>query len=415
MDTVRTWLEDCQQYKRLYGLRRMQAVLAALGNPQDRLTTIHVTGTNGKGSTIAMISTLLQSHDYQVGAFVSPHLIDVTDRFLMNGRPMSETDFQTVGQHVRQVSDSLSSEWGHLSFFEAVTAMAFVYFAQEKVDVALIEVGIGGLLDTTNVIQSAVSVITSIGMDHQDMLGETEEAITIQKTGIIKPHQPVVLGKVSHEVREIATIVASAYESTLLAQGQDFMIETTESGLRFKSEQGMLLIPRLGLMGTYQVDNAAVALQTFLVFMEEQDRTWSQERIQQALATTQWAGRMEVMQEEPLIVLDGAHNLHAMRRFVETVRHQQGQGQQTILFAALRRKDYHQMLDYLHEQLPDARIVVTTFAFPGAITASDVSDEIFVDDATSFIDAYRAVASDSEQLWITGSLYFLSEIRKNFR
>ena len=181
MQTVREWILDRMKYKRKYGLERMRVLMSLLGNPQEDYPIIHVTGTNGKGSTIAMLSSLFVHHGQRVGAFVSPHLIDYTDRFLMNGNVMPEEDFEMVGNLVQQAETTLIDEYEPLSFFEIMTAMALVYFSRKKVEVALLEVGIGGLLDTTNIVHSTMSVITSIGMDHEEMLGNTLEEIAIQK------------------------------------------------------------------------------------------------------------------------------------------------------------------------------------------------------------------------------------------
>lgn len=413
MQAIREWIEDSQQYKRKHGLRRMELLLELLNNPQKKVSMIHVTGTNGKGSTIAMLMSLFKHHQFRVGAFVSPHLIDYTDRFLLNGEAMTSDIFESIAVQVQQAEQQLVNQYGHLSFFEVMTAIAFVYFAQEMVDVALIEVGIGGLLDTTNVIHSDVSVITSVGLDHQEMLGDSEEAIAIQKTGIIKPHQVVVLGKVAPLVQEVTKIVADTYESKLLIAEENFDLRITkEQEYQFTNQAVVVRFPKLGLAGGYQVDNAAVALQAFLSWMEMQQQLWANEAIQQAMAVVTWPGRMEIMSEQPLIFLDGAHNLHAMKRLVENVRLKQQDSPQTILFSALKRKQYLEMLAYLHQELPNVKIRVTQFDFPGSIEKDDVSNETFIANYREFITHFKQSGELNEQLWVTGSLYFLSEVRQ---
>ena len=417
MRTVREWILDRMKYKRKYGLERMRAVMYLLGNPQDDYPIIHVTGTNGKGSTIAMLSSLFVHHGQKVGAFVSPHLIDYTDRFLMNGNVMPEEDFEIVGNLVQQAEATLIDEYEPLSFFEIMTAMALVYFSRKKVEIALLEVGIGGLLDTTNIIHSTMSVITSIGMDHEEMLGNTLEEIAIQKTGIFKQNQVVVLGKLPTEALKVAEVVGKAYNCDIHQFEREFNIEPFEKGLVFTNTDTQIHIPLLNLKGNYQLENAAVALECFLRFEEKFQFPIELSAIQESFQTVTWSGRMEVVHQSPTVILDGAHNIHALKRFVETVKqHGELEAQQTILFSALKRKHYIEMVDYLRKELPKARLVITTFDYVGAIEKTDypISEVEFVEDAYPFIEEYVTQASSKETLWITGSLYFISFIRKFF-
>ena len=417
MQNVRQWILDRMQYKRKYGLERMKKLMEVLGNPQDDYPIIHVTGTNGKGSTIAMLSSLLVHHGQEVGAFVSPHLIDYTDRFLINGYVMSEEDFEIVGNLVYQAEATLIDEYEPLSFFEIMTAMAFVYFSKKKVAVALLEVGIGGLLDTTNIVTSIISVITSIGLDHEEMLGNTLEEIAIQKTGIFKQNQAVVLGNLPTEALQVAEVVGKAYNCDLHTFEREFKIEPFEDGFIFTNADTRIHISYLNLKGKYQLENAAVALECFLRFEKKFQLPIELSAIQESFQTVTWPGRMEVVHQSPTVILDGAHNIHALKRFVETVKqHGELEAQQTILFSALKRKHYKEMVDYLRKELPEARLVVTTFDYAGAIERTDYpSSEIeFVENTQQFIENYINKRSDQETLWITGSLYFISFIRKFF-
>lgn len=417
MQTVREWILNRMKYKRKYGLDRMKVLMSLLGNPQEDYPIIHVTGTNGKGSTIAMLSSLFVHHGQKVGAFVSPHLIDYTDRFLINGNVMPEEDFEIVGKLVQQAEATLIDEYEPLSFFEIMTAMALVYFSRKKVEVALLEVGIGGLLDTTNIVHSTMSVITSIGMDHEEMLGNTLEEIAIQKTGIFKQNQAVVLGNLPTEALQVAEVVGKAYNCDLHTFEREFKIEPYEMGLVFNNSDFQIHIPRLNLKGKYQLENAAVALECFLRFEKKFQFPIELSAIQESFQTVTWPGRMEVVHQSPTVILDGAHNIHALKRFVETVK-QYGEleAQHTIIFSALKRKHYIEMVDYLRKELPEARLVVTTFEYTGAIEKTDYpSSEIeFVENAQQFIENYINNRSDQETLWITGSLYFISFIRKFF-
>ena len=417
MQTVREWILDRMKYKRKYGLDRMRVLMSLLGNPQEDYLIIHVTGTNGKGSTIAMLSSLFVHHGQKVGAFVSPHLIDYTDRFLINGNVMSEEDFEIVGNLVQQVEATLIDEYEPLSFFEIMTAMALVYFSRKKVEVALLEVGIGGLLDTTNIVHSTMSVITSIGMDHEEMLGNTLEEIAIQKTGIFKRNQAVILGNLPTEALQIAEVVGKAYNCDLHTFEREFKIEPFEDGFIFTNADTRIHISYLNLKGKYQLENAAIALECFLRFEKKFQLPIELSAIQESFQTVTWPGRMEVVHQSPTVILDGAHNIHALKRFVETVKqHGELEAQHTILFSALKRKHYIEMVDYLRKELPEARLVVTTFKYTGAIEKTDYpSSEIeFVENAQQFIENYINKTSDQEILWITGSLYFISFVRKIF-
>ena len=417
MQTVREWILDRMKYKRKYGLERMRVLMSLLENPQDDYPIIHVTGTNGKGSTIAMLSSLFVYQGQKVGAFVSPHLIDYTDRFLIDGNVMSEEDFEIVGELVRQAEVTLIDEYEPLSFFEIMTAMALVYFSRKKVEVALLEVGIGGLLDITNIVNSTISVITSIGMDHEEMLGNTLEEITIQKTGIFKQNQVVILGNLPTEALQVAEVVGEAYNCDLHTFEREFKIELVEDGFIFTNADTQIHIPYLNLKGKYQLENAAVALECFLRFEKKFQLPIELSAIQESFQTVTWPGRMEVVHQSPTVILDGAHNIHALKRFVETVKqHRELEAQHMILFSALKRKHYIEMVDYLRKELPEARLVVTTFEYTGAIGKTDyLSSEIeFVENAQQFIENYINKRSDQETLWITGSLYFISFVRKIF-
>ena len=417
MQTVREWILDRMKYKRKYGLDRMRVLMSLLGNPQEDYPIIHVTGTNGKGSTIAMLSSLFVHHGQKVGAFVSPHLIDYTDRFLINGNVIPEEDFEIVGNLVQQAEVKLIDEYEPLSFFEIMTAMALVYFSRKKVEVALLEVGIGGLLDTTNIVHSTMSVITSIGMDHEEMLGNTLEEIAIQKTGIFKPNQEVVLGNLPTDALQVAEVVGKAYNCDIHQFEREFNIEPFEDGFIFTNSDTRIHIPHLNLKGKYQLENAAVALECFLRFEKKFQLPIELSAIQESFQTVTWPGRMEVVHQSPTVILDGAHNIHALKRFVETVKqHGELESQYTILFSALKRKHYIEMVDYLRKELPEARLVVTTFEYAGAIEKTDYpSSEIeFVENAQQFIENYINKTSDEETLWITGSLYFISFVRKIF-
>ena len=249
------------------------------------------------------------------------------------------------------------------------------------------------------------------------MLGNTLEEIAIQKTGIFKQNQEVVLGKLPTEALQVAEVVGKAYNCDIHQFEREFKIEPFEEGFIFTNSDTRIHIPYLNLKGNYQLENAAVALECFLRFEKKFQLSIELSAIQESFQTVTWPGRMEVVHQSPTVILDGAHNIHALKRFVETVKqHGELEAQHTILFSALKRKHYIEMVDYLRKELPEARLVVTTFEYTGAIEKTDYpSSEIeFVENAQQFIENYINKTSDQEILWITGSLYFISFVRKIF-
>ena len=201
MNEIEEWLNSRIGLNFRSGLGRMQQAVALLGNPERSYPTIHVTGTNGKGSTIAFMRRLFAEHGRKTGSFTSPHMISIHDRICINGQPIASADFIRLGQQVQKMEQELLKSHDQLSYFEILTLIAFLYFKEQAVDLALIEVGIGGLLDTTNVIRGDIAVISSVGLDHQETLGRSLTAITEQKAGIFKSGRPAVIGPLPEEAR----------------------------------------------------------------------------------------------------------------------------------------------------------------------------------------------------------------------
>ena len=411
---IQEWLKKSESIPRKHGLYRMEAILSALGNPERGLKSIHIAGTNGKGSTAAMVTAFAKAHGLRVGTFTSPHMDSIRERIQLDGVPLEEEPFWQAASVVREVERCLFEEWGAFNYFEILTAMMFVVFQQEAVDLAIIEVGIGGLLDNTNVGHPLVSVITTIGLDHQDLLGSTLEEIAAQKAGIIKSGQQVVVGPVTRECMDVIREIASEKGATVQAFGEDFsLVEDSYQDIE-------LTIPleQLALKGTFQKENATVAIRAFRSWMEATGRSVQPECIEAALRVVSWPGRMEVLQATPLVIIDGAHNLPAIERLVQNMTIRVGK-KQTLLFSALTRKDSQQMLLRLQEALPDVNIILTSF-HPSrgmSIARSDVEaylDSPQVSYEESFedvIDRFASSTDDKSELCVTGSLYFIAEVR----
>ena len=406
MFEVEKWLHSRIGLNFRSGLGRMQRAVDLLGNPEQTYPIIHVTGTNGKGSTIAFMRELFVSHGKKVGTFTSPHIVSIHDRICINGEPISDVDFIRLAEQVKAMEQRLLETHDQLSFFELLTLIALLYFKEQGVDLVLLEVGIGGLLDTTNVVTGEIAVITSIGLDHQETLGNSLAEIAEQKAGIFKSGKSAVIANLAQEAQLVCQRTATDLGVSLYQADQDFSFKDGH----FSSSIANLNQLKLGLEGSYQEENAALALQAFLLFMAQRDEKVNQEAVRAALQATTWAGRLEVITEH--IYLDGAHNLPALERLVEFIQEKIQQGYQPqILFGALKRKDYSGMLTYLTEHLPDTALYVTSFDYQGSLEEQDFGDYTSIASYREFIDTFEASAGEKDLLFVTGSLYFISEVR----
>ena len=409
MFEVEKWLHSRIGLNFRSGLGRMQRAVDLLGNPEETYPIIHVTGTNGKGSTIAFMRELFVSHGKKVGTFTSPHIVSIHDRICINGEPISDDDFISLAEQVKTMEQRLLETHDQLSFFELLTLIALLYFKEQEVDLVLLEVGIGGLLDTTNVVTGEIAIITSIGLDHQETLGDSLVAIAEQKAGIFKPGKSAVIANLTSEAQLVCQKTATDLGVTLYQADQDFSFRNGN----FSSSLAEFNHLILGLEGAYQEENAALALQAFLLFMAQRDEKVNQEAVRAALQATTWAGRLEAVTEH--IYLDGAHNLPALERLVEFIQEKIQQGYQPhILFGALKRKDYSGMLTYLTEHLPDVALYVTSFDYQGSLEEQDFGDYTSIASYRDFIDNFESSAGEQDLLFVTGSLYFISEVRACF-
>lgn len=404
MNQIEEWMNSRIGLNFRSGLGRMQQAVKLLGAPHEAVPMIHVTGTNGKGSTIAFMRQLFQQHGLKVGTFTSPHIVSMHDRICINGQPISDQDLIRLGQSIQAMESQLLETHDQLSYFEIITLLAFLYFHEQKVDLALIEVGIGGLLDTTNVITGEVAVITSVGLDHQETLGGSLEAIARQKAGIFKAGKPAVIGPLAKEAEQVCIEKAQAIGCPLARYGEDFQLV---KGV-FQGAQHRFDSLKIGLNGAYQEENATVALEAFLLFMEQRGLAVDENGVREALQATSWPGRLENFSQG--IYLDGAHNPHAIHRLVEYARTFSDK-RVKILFGALKRKDYQGMLEIFASDLPEADLTVTTFAYGEVVQEADGLDYPYVADFRDYLQDFYSRQDGQEVLFVTGSLYFISEVR----
>ena len=401
MNEIEKWLNGRIGLNFRSGLERMQIAVDLLGNPEGAYPVIHVTGTNGKGSTIAFMRNLFADQGKKVASFTSPHMISVHDRICINGFPISDADFVRLGRQIQEMERELIKTHDQLSYFEILTLLAFLYFREEQVDLALIEVGIGGLLDTTNVLDGQVAVVTSVGLDHQETLGQTLTAIAEQKAGIFKNGCSAVIGPLPEAARQVCEQRAASLD-----------LAFSFSDGSFKNQDLLLSHVTLGLQGAYQEENAALALQAFLLFMKQMGWEIDFSLLPSSLRKTHWAGRLEEI--SPNIYLDGAHNLPALARLVEFIKGQKGKTC-SLLFGALKRKDYSGMLAYLQEALPEVQVTVTSFDYGESVGQAEAADFDYVADYRAFIENFKQEQTADQVLFVTGSLYFIAEVRAYFQ
>ena len=329
-------------------LERIAYLCDALGSPQLSYPTIHITGTNGKTSTSRMIDAILYQLGYRTGRFTSPHLESILERISINGEPISAEAMVATYDDIALYLEMVDSRMSHpLSFFEAITAMAFVAFAEYPVDVAVIEVGMGGEWDATNVVNAAVNVITPIGFDHMEYLGSTLEAIAGTKSGIIKANSITVLAAQEVEAAQVLINKCVSMESAPLREGIEFSIARREIALggQLISIEGVnarydeLFLP---LHGEHQAHNAAVAVAAVEAFSGE--KALDIEVLREAFSLIRSPGRLEVLRRNPTVIIDAAHNPHGMATLVKTLEHEFDFTKRIALFAPMGDKDIEGML-----------------------------------------------------------------------
>ena len=419
-----SWLATYRSSEPHFGLERMEAILALRGNPHLVCPVIHLAGTNGKGSTLAHLRSLLEVRGLRVGVFSSPYLVTFNEQIGINGVPISDKDLEDYLALYRDLLERNSSDQTLLGLteFELITAMAFDYFAAEKPDVVIMEVGMGGRLDSTNVCQPILTAITTIGLDHVALLGPDVASIAREKAGIIKEKIPVLLGRIELEAQEVIVQEAHRLSAPVEVLGQDFLVCYQESLVdgevfTYQSQNRSEVQLKTGLLGLYQVDNAGLALALCDAFFQERGLSLlSQDEIIQAWSQVQWPGRLEIISTQPLIILDGAHNPHAVSPLIETLQERYAQLDKQVLFTCIQTKAIEEMLD-LWLELEGSQLTLTTFKDPRAYSVKEtqeiaLSKGLPYQEWKLFLTNYiEKESKQSDLLLVTGSLYFLAQVR----
>lgn len=417
------WIANYRTDQPHFGLERMVELLALRGNPHLKLKVLHIGGTNGKGSTIAFLKKMLEKLGLRVGVFSSPYLIHYTDQISINGESISESRLEALMADYQSLleGEAVANLQGTTEF-EIITALAYDYFASEQVDVAIMEVGMGGLLDSTNVCQPILTGITTIGLDHVALLGDTLEAIAEQKAGIIKQGMPLVTGRIAPEALTVIDRIAEEKDAPRLAYGTDYQVRHQESVVTGEVfdytsavRQGCF---QTSLLGLYQIENAGMAIALLDTFCQEDGRELaSNDFLGQALEETSWPGRLEIVSRDPLMILDGAHNPHAIKALLVTLQERFADHHKEILFTCIKTKALEDMLDLLGA-MPDTELTLTHFADSRATDESVLKEaakarNLSYQDWHDFLEQNLTDKKEEKQTVriVTGSLYFLSQVR----
>jgi dihydrofolate synthase/folylpolyglutamate synthase len=419
------YLYALQKHGIKLALSNSATLMALMGDPHRKFRSVHVAGTNGKGSTSAFIASMLQAAGYRVGLYTSPHLVSFTERIRINNVLITEAKVVELAGRVRDVARKATSPDGTCSlnptFFEVTTAMAFTYFADEGVDLVVIEVGMGGRLDSTNVITPLVSVITNIELEHTEFLGTALTQIAGEKAGIIKQGVPVVTGATQREVITVIEQEAAAQQAAVYRLSRDFLPGPVAAQrgqvFDYRGIKSSYENVRINMLGRYQVDNACLALAS-IECLRNTGVIVDEAAVRRGLEQVRWEGRLELVARKPDIYLDGAHNPASAQKLAATVREMRpAYGRTILIIGILGDKDYEGIMSAL-VPLAD-HVVVTKPQYSRAMDVRSLASEIqkrhgSVETAETVREAIAAAgkaASRDDLVLITGSLYVVGDAR----
>jgi dihydrofolate synthase/folylpolyglutamate synthase len=393
-------------------LDRMDGALSLFDHPEKSFPSFHIAGTNGKGSTAAMLHCILSRSGYQVGLYTSPHLVSFTERIKVGDEEISPDEVVALADEVRERTAKADIA---LTFFEFVTIMAFIYFARRRIGVGVIEVGLGGRLDATNLVNPVVSLISTISKDHEAYLGSDLLSIAREKAGIIKRGIPVVCGALPAEVAALLKNLAAERCAPAYFLGQDFAFSLKNKDLfDYTGIKWRLTDLALSLRGRHQRRNATLALGALEIAAH--DIPVAEAAVREGLKTVRWPGRFEIIQNRPTVVLDGAHNGEGVRALIEELESFREERRIKLLFASMEDKDWRLMLQSLSAVVDE--IVLTRVRMERCADPSRLADQLggdvphqVIEDAPSALGSMLRSAAADDIILVAGSLYLLGEIR----
>ena len=408
-----------------FNLENITVLMERLGRPDRTYPIVHIAGTNGKGSTAAFLESILRAAGFRTGLNTSPHLERINERIRINGEEVSDQIFAETFTRVQEVIEELLAAGrleAHPTYFECVTALAFEVFARERVEFAVVEVGLGGRLDATNIVRPQVSVITRIDFDHENYLGHSLEEIAREKVGIVKAGVPVATAPQLPEVREVLRGKARELDATIVDTGEDFDLEReiAEAGCaraRARARamgEAVRLAP--GLPGRFQLENALNAVATARLLQARGYRITNQ-NIEQGIRSTEWPGRLERLQAGPDVYLDGAHNPGAARELAQFLEENFARRRVYLIFGAMRDKSVDEMTGILFPLASE--VIFTQPGTPRAVSANQLADlaghhaarYTVIRDAEEALESALAKARSDDAVFVTGSLYLVGQLR----
>jgi dihydrofolate synthase/folylpolyglutamate synthase len=423
------YIKDTAKFGSKLGLERTEKILELLGNPHKNIKTIHVAGTNGKGSTTAMITNILIYSGYKVGCYISPYIEEFEERIQINNNNIQKSDLASIVTEVsRAVKEVATLGYGNPTEFEIITCAGFLYFYKMKVDFVVVEVGLGGRLDSTNVINPILSIIGSISYDHMHILGNTLEEIAFEKGGIIKKNIPVVLYPQEDEVTKViesiceektASLIKVKRENALLVKADDCKEKGVVQNLSITTERDSYDV-KLSLLGTYQVQNCNVVINSCEALMGFGVNI-TKENILSGLSQVKWPGRLEIMRRNPLVVIDGAHNIDGIKKLAESIDIYFKYKKLILIIGILADKQVEEMINIICPMAE--KIIAVTPHSERAELCEDLKEKINIcnkecEAIINYEEAYKKALSYCDEdtlLVISGSLYMVGDMRKIIR
>lgn len=430
------YLFGLQRFGIKLGLTNISILLRELGNPQVGLPAVHIAGSNGKGSTAAFLTSILRQGGWRVGLYTSPHLIDFTERIQVNGQPIPVSRVVELTEHIRGIVDKLISRGeidfipdnqpsskevdpkkAYITFFEFTTAMAFLYFREKGVDIAVMETGLGGRLDATNVIDPLISLITPISLEHKQYLGHTLRQIAWEKAGIIKPQRPVFTSAHQPGVLEVLRQRCAELNSPFYIWGKDFRAQRSGPHvINFRGRKKFWPNLTLGLLGSHQIVNASLALAAAEA-LDELGYSLDEEQIRKGVRQVKWPGRLELIGEKPRILLDGAHNPAATKVLKKALQEDFPRQRLILILGIMGDKDIRQMMVNL---VPLADLLILTKPKLERSAALEVLKKeaaifhrkmIEIPDVAEALEQAIAIAEEKDLILVSGSLFTVGEAR----